>query len=126
MRRSRREAPFETRLETPVAAVRQRDGGVEVHARDGEAFTAQRSRRRLAVERAPGIEFDPPLSERKRRAIELGQASRGIKIFIRARGQPVVQNAIKPGHPFGYLDTEVLYAGRDAAPDRVRARRRGL
>ena len=34
---------------------------------------------------------------------------RGIKIFIHARGEPVMQNAIKPGHPFGYLDTEILY-----------------
>ena len=52
------------------------------------------------------IEFEPLLSEPKREAIALGQASRGVKIFIRARGPALCQNAIRPGHPFGYLDTE--------------------
>jgi monoamine oxidase len=56
-----------------------------------------------------GIEFDPPLSETKQAAIELGQASRGVKIFIHARGEPIFQNGIKPSHPFGYLDTEIVY-----------------
>jgi monoamine oxidase len=28
--------------------------------------------------------------------------------MIRARGEPVMQNAIRPGHPFGYLDSEEL------------------
>jgi monoamine oxidase len=82
---------------------------MEVHTRAGEAIPA-----RVAVVAVPlnalgGIEFDPPLSETKQAGIELGQASRGIKIFIHARGAPVIQNAIKPGHPFGYLDTEILY-----------------
>ena len=54
------------------------------------------------------IEFEPSLAEDKRKAIALGQASRGIKIFIRARGEPVLHNAIRPRHPFGYLDTEEL------------------
>jgi monoamine oxidase len=102
-------AEVETRLSTPVAAVSRRDGGVEVHTRAGETLPA-----RVAVVAVPlnalgGIECDPPLPEAKQEAIALGQASRGIKIFIHARGEPLVQNAIKPGHPFGYLDTEVLY-----------------
>ncbi|HKS77843.1 MAG TPA: FAD-dependent oxidoreductase, partial [Gaiellaceae bacterium] len=37
-----------------------------------------------------------------------GQASRGLKIFLRTRGGEVLDNAIRPRHPFGYLDTEVL------------------
>jgi len=44
----------------------------------------------------------------KRAGIARGQASRGIKIFVRARGERVFQNAIRPQHPFGYLDTELL------------------
>src|SRR5205823_4165334 len=55
------------------------------------------------------IEFEPALSEAKQEAIELGQGSRGIKIFLRARGAGLRENAIRPGHPFGYLDTEVLF-----------------
>jgi monoamine oxidase len=101
--------PFETRLSTPVAAVSQQDGRVEIHTRAGATVPA-----RVAVVAVPlnalgGIEFDPPLSETKREAIALGQASRGVKIFIHARGEPVFQNGIKPSHPFGYLDTEIIY-----------------
>ena len=100
---------FETRLSMPVAAVTRRGEGVEVHTRAGETIAA-----RIAVVAVPlnalgGIEFDPALPEGKQAAIALGQASRGIKIFIHARGEPVIQNAIKPGHPFGYLDSEILY-----------------
>ena len=54
------------------------------------------------------IAFEPGLSPGKRRGIALGQASRGIKIFIRARGPRIGQNTIRPGHEFGYLDTEIL------------------
>jgi len=52
------------------------------------------------------IEFEPALSEGKREGIALGQASRGLKIFIHAKGEDVHQNGIRPGHPFGYLATE--------------------
>jgi monoamine oxidase len=102
-------APFETRLSTPVAAVSQAGGRVEVHTRAGDTLPA-----RIAVVAVPlnalgGIEFDPPLSETKQEGIALGQASRGVKIFIHARGEPIFQNGIKPSHPFGYLDTEIVY-----------------
>ncbi len=102
-------ADFETRLSTPVAAVTQHGGGIEVHTRAGETLTAKLVIVAVPLNALPGIEFDPPLSEGKQEAIALGQASRGIKIFIHASGEPVFQNAIKPGHAFGYLDTEILY-----------------
>jgi monoamine oxidase len=104
-----KKAPYETRVSTPVAAVTQRDGGVEVHTRAGETIEAGRAIVALPLNALGGIEFDPPLSDTKRAAIELGQASRGVKIFIHARGEPVFTNGIKPGHPFGYLDTEIIY-----------------
>jgi pseudooxynicotine dehydrogenase len=103
------EVEFETRLSTPVAAVTQ-DSGIEVHTRAGEALTAKLVIVAVPLNALGGIEFDPPLSEGKNEAIALGQVSRGIKIFIHASGEPVFQNAIKPGHAFGYLDTEILYA----------------
>jgi monoamine oxidase len=102
-------APYETRLETPVAAVTQRDGRVEVHTRAGETLEAGRVVVAVPLNALGGIEFDPPLSEVKQAGIELGQASRGVKIFIHARGEPVFTNGIKPEHPFGYLDTEIIY-----------------
>jgi hypothetical protein len=102
-------APYEIRLETPVAAVTQDDGTVEVHTRAGETVAARRVVVAVPLNALGGIQFDPPLSETKRAGVELGQASRGVKIFIRARGEPVFTNGIKPEHPFGYLDTEVIY-----------------
>ncbi len=102
-------APYETRLETPVASVTQGDGHAEVHTRSGETIEAGKVVVAVPLNALGGIEFDPPLSERKRAAVELGQASRGVKIFIHARGEPVFTNGIRPGHPFGYLDTEIIY-----------------
>jgi monoamine oxidase len=100
--------PVEHRLGTAVAAVRQRGDRVEVETRDGSAFAARAVVIAVPLNALGAIEFTPALSEDKLRAIALGQASRGIKIFIRARGEPVLQNSIRPGHPFGYLDTESL------------------
>src|SRR4051812_7793642 len=101
-------APFERRLEAPVAAVATRDGGVEVTTRDGEELAARVAVVAVALNALGGIEFDPPLPEDKQRAIELGQASRGIKVMIHARGEDLIQNSIRYLHPFGYLDSEVL------------------
>ncbi len=99
-------APFERRLESAVAAIRQRDDVVEVEDRSGNGFMARAVIVALPLNALGAVEFTPGLPEDKRRAIALGQASRGIKIFIRARGEAVAQSAIRPGHPFGYLGTE--------------------
>jgi pseudooxynicotine dehydrogenase len=101
-------APVETRLETPVAAVRAGTERVEVETRAGEVFAGSAAVVAVPLNVLGAIEFEPALSEGKREGIALGQASRGVKIFVRARGDDVLQNAIRPGHPFGYLDTEVL------------------
>jgi len=99
-------APFELRLGAVVAAVLRRDGQVEVTTRDGDGYAARAVVIAVPLNALGAIEFTPLLDEGKRRAIELGQASRGIKLMIHARGEPVMQNAIRAGHPFGYLDTE--------------------
>jgi monoamine oxidase len=101
-------APFERRLEAPVAAVATRNGAVEVTTRDGEVHVAGAAVVAVALNALGGIEFDPPLPEDKQRAIELGQASRGIKVMIHARGEDLIQNSIRYLHPFGYLGSEVL------------------
>ncbi|HEY5428380.1 MAG TPA: NAD(P)/FAD-dependent oxidoreductase [Solirubrobacteraceae bacterium] len=101
-------APFERRLTSPVAAVVRRGGGVEVQLRDGGGVRARAAIIAVALNALPAIAFDPPLSEAKRRAIARGQASRGIKLMLRVRGEPVMQNAIASGHPFGYLGSEAL------------------
>jgi pseudooxynicotine oxidase len=101
-------APFASRLATPVAAVRASAAGVEVVTRAGETLGARAAIVAVPLNTLGRIEFDPPLSEGKRAAIALGQSSRGIKIFIRARGEHRWHNAIRRGHPFGYLDTEIM------------------
>jgi monoamine oxidase len=101
-------AQFEQRLGAKVTAIAQGDGGVEVQTSGGAGYRA-----RVAVVAAPvnalrAISFTPELSEEKLEAIALGQASRGIKLFVRARGEPVLNNSIRPGHPFGYLASDAL------------------
>jgi monoamine oxidase len=104
-------APFETRLSTPVAAVRRTGDHVEVETRDGSLFAAQAVVVAVPLNALGAIAFEPALSEGKQGGIALGQASRGVKIFVRARGERVRHNTIRPGHPFGYLDTELLLDG---------------
>jgi len=101
-------ALFERRLETSVAAIRQHGDRVEVETRDGSGFTARAAIVAVPLNALGAIEFAPALPDDKLAAIALGQASRGIKIFIRARGASLLQNAIRPGHPFGYLDTDAV------------------
>jgi pseudooxynicotine oxidase len=102
-------APFEYRLGQSAAGIAQRNGRVEVQTRDGAGFLARAVVVAVPINALPAIEFTPSLSEPKLRAISQGQASRGIKIFIHARGQPAWQNSIRAGHPFGYLGTEVMF-----------------
>ena len=103
-------ARFETRLETPVAAVVQTAGGVEVTTSGGETLAARAVIVAVPLNTLGAISFEPGLSELKQEAIASGQASRGIKIFVRARGDGTTQNAIRPGHEFGHLATEWRYA----------------
>ncbi len=101
-------APFERRLETPVRAMVRANGYVELHTGDGGDVRAKAAIVAVPLNALRAIAFDPALPEDKRAAIALGQASRGIKIMLRVRGERVMQNAIAPGHPFGYLDSEEL------------------
>lgn len=101
-------ARVEHRLGTVVAGINRQPEHVEVQTRDGETFAARAVVVAVPLNVLDAIEFVPALSEAKRRAIALGQASRGIKIFIRARGEPRRVNSIRPGHPFEYLATESL------------------
>ena len=81
---------------------------VEVETRAGELHDAAVAIVAVPLNVLGAIELEPALSEGKQEAIAGGQASRGLKIFLRTRGGEVLDNAIRPRHPFGYLDTEVL------------------
>jgi pseudooxynicotine oxidase len=101
-------APIGMRLATPVAAVRARGDRIEVETRAGELHDAAAVVVAVPLNVLGTIEFEPALSEGKQEAIAAGQVSRGIKIFLRTHGCDMVENAIRAGHPFGYLDTELL------------------
>jgi monoamine oxidase len=98
----------ETRLSTAVAAITRRGDGIEVHTRTGATIAGRRVVVAVPLNTLARIDFEPALPPAKKEGIVLGQASRGIKIFIRARAPRRLLNAIRPGHPFGYLDTEWL------------------
>jgi pseudooxynicotine oxidase len=101
-------APFESRLETPVAAITQANDLVEVTTQSGEAVAARAAIVAVPLNVLGAIRFDPPLAETKREAIAFGQASRGVKLLVRARGDERMYNAVKRAHPFGYLDSQEL------------------
>ena len=101
------EAPFEARLETAVSGVRRNRNDVEISTRAGDTFRARVAIIAVPLNALGSVTFDPDLSELKREGIALGQASRGIKIFIQvAQTDGRLRGAIKPGHEFGYLDTK--------------------
>ena len=100
------QASYESELSTPVAAVTQHGDRAEVHTRDGRTRPARAVIVAVPLNALGSITFEPGLSELKQGGIRLGQSSRGIKIFIRARGPQMLQNTIRPGHEFGYLDSE--------------------
>ncbi|MGH2857841.1 MAG: flavin monoamine oxidase family protein, partial [Solirubrobacteraceae bacterium] len=103
-----RGAPVEHRLSAPVEAIARRGDGVELALRDGGAVGARVAIVAVPLNALGAIEFVPGLPEGKLAAIALGQASRGIKLMLRVRGEELRHNAIAPGHPFGYLDSEEL------------------
>jgi monoamine oxidase len=102
-------APYERELDCPVAAVKRTGDGVEVTTRDGTGFRARTVVVAVPINTLDRIEFTPGLPEDKQAGIALGQASRGVKIFIRARGEPVLTNSVRAGHPFGYLASDTLF-----------------
>ena len=78
--------------------------------RSGDTLVARAVVVAVPLNTLGAISFEPGLSEAKRQGIALGQASRGIKIFIHAIGPSGIENTIRPGHEFGYLDTEYVLA----------------
>ncbi len=99
-------------LSSPVAAVEQDDGAVTVTTRDGRRFSA-----RSAVMSAPlntwrAIAFAPRLSALKEQAAAEGQASRGVKVWVRVRGEIAPFFGSAPdAHAINWLGTAARVAG---------------
>jgi monoamine oxidase len=91
------DAGAEIRTRTRVAAVAQDDDGATVTLGDGTTLTAAAVVVTLPLDVLDSVAFDPPLSEGKRRAGEQGQASQGVKVWARLRGEQEPFVAVGPG-----------------------------
>jgi pseudooxynicotine oxidase len=101
-------AAYDRRLSTPVAAVDHDGERIEVRTREGEPFEARAVVVAVPLNTLGAIEFSPSLPEDKQSAIALGQASRGSKVMIQARGEDLQQTSIRRAHPLGYVGSEIL------------------
>jgi monoamine oxidase len=117
------QAPFAQWLSTPVDSLGPVSDGVEVRTRTGDVLRARTCVLTVPLNVLPHIAIDG-LSAAKHDAIALGQASRGLKLWLRVKGESRGLNSISPGHPFGFLTTDRLLPdgsqllvgfGRDAA-----------
>src|SRR5438874_1114877 len=75
------------KLSSPVAAVEQDGDGATVTARDGRAFSARAVVVTVPLNALRALQFRPALSGGKQAAMAEGQASRGVKVWIRVRGE---------------------------------------
>jgi phytoene dehydrogenase-like protein len=91
------DAAVEIRTRTRVAAVAQDDTGATVTLEDGTVLTAAAVVVTLPLNVLDSVTFDPPLSEGKRRAAHQGQASQGVKVWARLRGEYEPFVALAPG-----------------------------
>jgi monoamine oxidase len=114
----------DVRLDSEVVAIDQTGDAVDIRLADGSTVTSSAVIVTLPLNALNSIEVTPPLSEGKWSASAEGQASRGVKVWIRARGQLAPFAAIAPSdRPLQLLQKEyevdgdsiIVSLGRDAA-----------
>ncbi|MEA2248277.1 MAG: pseudooxynicotine oxidase, partial [Solirubrobacteraceae bacterium] len=100
----------EIRLSTPVASIDRSGDGAVVTTRAGDVIHAGCAVVTVPLNTLAAIEFTPELSEGKRRAIDAGQASRGLKVWAEVRGDlPEPFFAVAPDdHAVNYAHTEEI------------------
>ena len=77
----------DTQLSKPVAVIERSGEGATVITRDAERISARAIIVTAPLNALNNIEFRPGLSEGKRAAASEGQASRGLKVWARLRGE---------------------------------------
>ena len=102
----RLDGAFDVRLSSPVATVRQDGAVVEAVLRDGTVVAGSAAVVAVPLNALGRIEFVPALAEGKRAAAGEGQASHGLKTWVRVRGTRPPRFAAAPGtEPLSYLHT---------------------
>jgi monoamine oxidase len=103
---------FDVRLSAPVARVRQDEAGVEAVLRDGEVIAGNAAVVAVPWNTLGRIVFEPEFSEEKRGAAAEGQASRGLKTWVRVRGESPMEFASGPSdRPISYVHPAATIAG---------------
>jgi hypothetical protein len=72
-------------FECPVASVRSRENIVQVTARDGRTFQAARMISAIPLNVLNAVQFDPPLSQGRRAAVDIGHINQCIKVHAEVR-----------------------------------------
>ena len=91
------DAGADIRTGSRVTSIAQDGAGATVTLADGMALTATAVVVTLPLNVLDSVTFDPPLSEGKRRAAHRGQASQGVKVWARLRGEYEPFVALAPG-----------------------------
>ncbi|RNL80755.1 flavin monoamine oxidase family protein [Halostreptopolyspora alba] len=94
----------EIRMGSAVRTVTRTADRVEVHTTSGERFTARDVIVTLPMNALSGIVFDPGLSALKQAAATEGQASRGVKTWVKVRGE------VEPCYLLGGPDLPLTFA----------------
>ncbi|MBB3664571.1 monoamine oxidase [Prauserella sediminis] len=79
-------ARTDIRLNTTVTRIREHSGGAEVTCADGTRMRASRVIATIPINVLNRIDFEPPLNHDLHRVAAEGQASTGLKVWIRVRG----------------------------------------
>jgi monoamine oxidase len=113
-------------LSSPVRKVEQDAGGVAVTTRDGRDFSAGAAIVTAPLNTLAALEFRPALSGAKQAAVAEGQASRGVKVWARIRGErPPFSGTAPDDHGITSLHSEyhlpgaTLLVGFGPAADRL-------
>ncbi|WP_069813369.1 flavin monoamine oxidase family protein [Streptomyces sp. TP-A0874] len=101
------------RLSTRVASIRQANEQVVVATGTGESFTAGAVLVTVPVGALGRIAFDPPLPPAARRLAEEGQASRGVKVFVRVAG-PATAYGVVSAAPQPLMSARYLHGDEDS------------
>lgn len=103
----------EIRLSTAVARIEHNELGATVITRAGDVFESDGVVVTAPLNTLGSIEFSPELPPGKALAVEQGQASRGLKVWLDVRGDlPDAFFAIAPeDHAINYVHTEDIVDG---------------
>ena len=102
---------FATRFDAPVANVEHDASEVAVRLRDGTELVARAAVIAVPLNVLGAIAFSPALSGSKRQPVEAGQASHGVKVWARARGEVDRLVIGEPGWPITFLQPEYRVDG---------------